>query len=73
MVTLYNVIDVRTNNFHPVAIVKEQNARWFIPVVTEEPAQEPAPTPESEVVVEPEPEAEPEPAPKKTTRSKKST
>ena len=31
MVTLYNVIDTRTGQFHSVAIVKERNAKWFIP------------------------------------------
>ena len=30
MVTFYNVIDTRTNQFHPVAIVKERNAKWFV-------------------------------------------
>ena len=31
-VKLYNVIDVRTNQFHSIAIVKERNAKWFVPV-----------------------------------------
>lgn len=31
MVTLYNVIDIRTGQFHSIAIVKERNAKWFIP------------------------------------------
>lgn len=35
MVTLYNVIDTRTNQFHSVAVVKEKNAKWFIPFVEE--------------------------------------
>lgn len=36
MITLYNVIDVRTGLHHSVAIVKERNARFYVPVVTEE-------------------------------------
>lgn len=31
MITLYNVIDTRTNQFHSVAVVKEKNVKWFIP------------------------------------------
>lgn len=31
MVTLYNVIDIRDNNFYSVAIVKERNVKWFRP------------------------------------------
>ena len=31
MVTLYNVIDTRTGQHHSVAVVKERNAKWFIP------------------------------------------
>ena len=30
MITLYNVIDIRTGLFHSVAIVKERNAKYFI-------------------------------------------
>ena len=30
MITLYNVIDIRTNQFHSVAIVKNKNAKWFV-------------------------------------------
>lgn len=33
MVTLYNVIDTRTRQFHSVAVVKEKNVKWFIPFV----------------------------------------
>lgn len=40
MVTLYDVIDTRTNQFHSVAMVKERNARWFVPAVEEEPEEE---------------------------------
>lgn len=29
MITLYNVIDIRNDNFYSVAIVKERNAKWF--------------------------------------------
>lgn len=31
MVTLHNVVDTRTGQYHSVAIVKERNARWFVP------------------------------------------
>jgi hypothetical protein len=31
LVRLENVIDTRTGKFHSVAIVKEKNAKWFIP------------------------------------------
>lgn len=30
MVRLENVIDIRTNQFYSVAIVKERNVRWFV-------------------------------------------
>lgn len=30
MITLYNVIDTRTEQFHSVAIVKEKNVRFFV-------------------------------------------
>lgn len=30
MVTLYDVIDTRTNQYHSVAIVKEKNVKYFI-------------------------------------------
>ena len=36
MITLYNVIDTRTNQFHPVAIVSKRNVKWFIPIEEEE-------------------------------------
>ena len=35
MVTLYDVIDIRTGQYHSVAIVKKRNAKWFIPAETE--------------------------------------
>lgn len=31
MIRLENVIDIRTGQFHSVAIVKERNAKYFIP------------------------------------------
>lgn len=31
MVTLYNVIDTRTNKFHSVVRVKENKVKWFVP------------------------------------------
>lgn len=36
MVTLYNVVDIRNNQFHSIAIVKERNAKWYVPVEAEE-------------------------------------
>lgn len=30
MIKLKNVIDIRTNQFHSVAFVKEKNVKWFI-------------------------------------------
>lgn len=36
MVTLYNVIDTRTGQYHSIAIIKERNARWFVPFVEED-------------------------------------
>lgn len=35
MVRLENVIDIRTNQFYSVAIVKERNVRWFVEVSEE--------------------------------------
>lgn len=31
MIRLENVIDIRTNQFHSVAIVKKRNAKWYVP------------------------------------------
>ena len=36
VVTLYNVLDTRTEKIHSVAIVSEKNVKWFIPIVKEE-------------------------------------
>ena len=30
MVTLYNVIDIRRNKFHSIAIVKEEDVKHFV-------------------------------------------
>ena len=30
MVTLYDVIDTRTGQFHSVAVVKERNVKYFV-------------------------------------------
>ena len=30
MVTLHNVIDTRTGQFHSVAVVKERNVKYFV-------------------------------------------
>ncbi len=35
MITLHNVIDTRTGQFHSVAIVKVRNAKWFVPAEPE--------------------------------------
>ena len=35
MVTLRNVIDIRTNKFHSVARVKENMVKYFIPAFEE--------------------------------------
>ena len=31
MVTLYDVIDIRTGNYYSVAVVKQRNAKYFVP------------------------------------------
>lgn len=36
MITLYNVIDIRTGQFHSVAVVKARNAKWFVPAEEQE-------------------------------------
>lgn len=36
MITLYNVIDIRTGQFYSVARIKPRNARWFVPAEEEE-------------------------------------
>ena len=33
-ITLYNVVDTRTEQYHSIAIVKETNAKWFVQVDT---------------------------------------
>lgn len=30
IITLYNVIDRRTNQFHSVAIISDKNLKWFV-------------------------------------------
>ena len=35
MIRLTNVVDTRTGNFHSVAIVKERNAKYYVPYVEE--------------------------------------
>lgn len=60
MITLYNVIDTRTDTFYSVAMVKEQNAKWFVPVVIGEPEPEVVEEPVEEVIEEPEPSEQPE-------------
>lgn len=30
-ITLYNVTDIRTDKFHSIVIVKERQAKWFVP------------------------------------------
>lgn len=36
MVTLYDVIDTRTGQFHSVAVVKERNVKYFVEAEEEE-------------------------------------
>lgn len=31
MITLYNVIDIRSWTYYSIAIVKKRNAKWLIP------------------------------------------
>lgn len=31
MITLHNVIDIRTGQRHSVAVVKPRNAKWYVP------------------------------------------
>jgi hypothetical protein len=38
-VTLYDVIDIRTNKYHSVVSVKQKYAKYFVPAVTEEEAE----------------------------------
>ena len=35
MITLYNVVDIRTGKHHSKAIVSEKNARYFVHYVEE--------------------------------------
>ena len=30
MIRLYNVVDIRTGQFHSVAVVSQKNAKWFV-------------------------------------------
>ena len=32
-VTLYNVMDIRTNKVHSVVVVKKKDAKYFVPIV----------------------------------------
>ena len=36
MITLYDVIDIRTGKFHSVVRIKERLARWFVEAEEEE-------------------------------------
>lgn len=36
LVKLYNVVDIRTQQFHSVAVVKERNAKYYKQTVGEE-------------------------------------
>jgi len=36
MITLYNVIDIRTGQFYSEVVVKAKNAKYFIPANPEE-------------------------------------
>ena len=35
-ITLHNVLDIRTDKFHSIVIIKENQAKWFVPVEEEE-------------------------------------
>lgn len=35
-IKLYDVIDTRTNKYHSVVIVREKDAKWFVPANTAE-------------------------------------
>ena len=35
MITLYDVIDIRTGLYHSVAKVKPRNVKWFVPANSE--------------------------------------
>lgn len=35
MITLYNVMDIRTGKIHSEVIVKKRMVRWFVPVEKE--------------------------------------
>lgn len=32
MITLYDVVDIRTGRYHSVVMVKEKDAKYFVPV-----------------------------------------
>lgn len=34
-ITLYDVIDTRTNKYHSIVHVKRNKAKWFVPAETE--------------------------------------
>ena len=40
MITLHNVIDIRTGMHHSVAVIQERKAKYFIPENQEEKNQE---------------------------------
>ena len=61
MIKLENVIDVRTGQYHSVAIVKERNAKYFVPADEEpDPIIELTDEEEAEIVQEAETETEAE-------------
>lgn len=35
MITLRDVVDIRTGQFYSIVKVKQRNARWFVPAETE--------------------------------------
>ena len=56
-VTLYNVIDIRTGQYHSVVVTKEKYARFFVPADPEKNTEEPEEAAVEEPAAE-EPEAE---------------
>lgn len=36
IITLYNVVDTRTDMFHPVAVIDKKMAKYFVPAEAEE-------------------------------------
>lgn len=35
MITLVDVVDIRTQKYHSIVVVKKNKAKWFVPAETE--------------------------------------